>query len=116
MLEQYIDKYTKYQNDNASRYENHITFLLVDDKYHMFYNEKSSINANNLPINIFCDGILQTKEDIYFYTIFDESKKKHTLEMLKNYNITILDKKFHSIEFYKTNERRNDRIWGNSWY
>jgi hypothetical protein len=103
MFSDYIDKYTKFQNDNTLLYDNHITFLSYNNKYYMFYNEKSRINANDLPIRFPFDGILKiSNTDLFFYVAFDEEKKKTVLDKLKDYNVSVIDKEYKRIEFYKS--------------
>ena len=107
MLSCYIDRYNKFQTDNALAYHNHITFLLLNGKYYLIYNEKSTVNANDLPICFLCDGILKTNNEVYYYVAFEENKKKMILEKLKDYNITMIDRSFHVIEFHDRNKRNN---------
>ena len=107
MLSEYIDRYNKFQTDNALAYHNHITFLSLNGKYYLIYNEKSNINANDLPICFLCDGVLKTGGDVYYYVAFEENRKKMVLEKLKDYNITIIDKSFNVMEFHDRNKRNN---------
>jgi hypothetical protein len=105
MLSDYIDRYNKFQNDNTLVYNNHITFLLLDRKYYLIYNEKSSINANDLPICFMCNGIFKMNNDIHYYIVFDEINKKIILEKLKDYSVTIIDESFNIVEFNDRNKR-----------
>lgn len=107
MLSEYIDRYNKFQTDNALAYHNHITFLLFKGKYYLIYNEKSSINANDLPICFLCDGVIKMNNDVHYYVAFEENKKKMVLEKLKDYNITIIDQSFNMMEFYDRNKRNS---------
>jgi hypothetical protein len=107
MLSNYVEKYINYQITNIPQNSQHIVFLLLDQKFYMFYNENSTINANDLPVRFKYDGIVRSNGNVYYYVAFDDGQKAYVFDKLKKYNITILDNKFNTLNVNQVSWENN---------
>ena len=86
-LSDFAEKYIKYQNQIFSKTQKDISFLLIDNKYYMFYNETSLVNPNNLSVCFKYDGIIKNKVNVYYFVAFDNEQKPQILDKLNKYFI-----------------------------